>query len=821
MAEKRKRTKKNTTDETAQSRADAMIDPRKDDQTEERRSATTAAPPAKKRAPRKKAAAKRGEEVAPETEVSIEPSIEETAVARTSSDLPKAELDRLLAGEHSNPHAILGAHPMSLLGENGIMIRALIPSAERVECVLENGDVLEMTREAEGGRLSDLYSAFVGGATLPLSYRFRFHYKDGATWDRADPYRFLPTLGDVDLHLFNEGTHRQLWKKLGAHVRTMDGVRGVAFAVWAPNARRVSVVGDFCGWDGRVFPMRMMGSSGVWELFLPDIGPETLYKFELLTREGALRIKTDPFAAKLEQGTAAASIVQAEDRYQWNDAEWMQARRQVDYVRSPMSIYEVHLGSWARVPEHGNRPLSYREIAPRLADHVSAVGFTHVELMPVMEHPFYGSWGYQVSGYYAPTSRYGSPEDFRFLIDTLHQRGIGVILDWVPAHFPKDDFALRRFDGTALYEHEDPRLGEHPDWGTLIFNYGRAEVRNFLIANALYWLDEFHVDGLRVDAVASMLYLDYSRESGQWLRNRHGGRENLEAIEFIKQFNETVHAEVPGCLTIAEESTAWPGVTTPVSDGGLGFTFKWNMGWMHDTLAFFSRDPVHRRFHQDQITFAMLYEYSERFIMPLSHDEVVHLKGSLLSKMPGDEWQRLANLRLLLTYMFTRPGKKLVFMGTELASWAEWNHDTSLDWHLRDDPARAAFSRYVTRLATVYRDTPALWRDDPSWEGFAWIDVADKENSVVSYVRRSGAAHVVVLLNLTPVPRERYRVGVPGEGRYEILLASDASEWGGAGGSVNDVRSVATEPSPFHGYQQSIEVTLPPLGALVLAPAGA
>ena len=828
MSEKRKRTtKKRHPDEAGNGRPEAMIERPQDASTDEH-SASAAAPPAKKRAPRKKSAAKR----AAEREVSIEASVDqsatepqpvtdnradETALAGVPSDLRSAEVERLLAGEHSNPHAILGAHATSLLGESGVTVRALIPSAERVECVLENGVVLQMTREAEG--LSDLYATFVSGASLPLSYRLRFHYPDGATWDRADPYRFLPTLGDVDLHLFNEGTHRQLWKKLGAHVRTVDGVRGVAFAVWAPNARRVSVVGDFCGWDGRVFPMRMMGSSGVWELFVPDIGPETLYKFELLTREGALRIKTDPFAAKLEQGLAAASIVQAEDRYQWNDDAWMQTRRQADHVRSPMSIYEVHLGSWARVPEHGNRTLSYREIAPQLADHVSHLGFTHVELMPVMEHPFYGSWGYQVSGYYAPTSRYGSPEDFCFLIDTLHQRGIGVILDWVPAHFPKDDFALRRFDGTALYEHEDPRLGEHPDWGTLIFNYGRPEVRNFLVANALYWLNEFHADGLRVDAVASMLYLDYSRQSGQWLRNRQGGRENLEAITFLKQFNETVSAEAPGCITVAEESTAWPGVTTPVSDGGLGFTFKWNMGWMHDTLAYFSRDPVHRRFHQDQITFAMLYEYSERFIMPLSHDEVVHLKGSLLSKMPGDEWQRLSNLRLLLTYMFTRPGKKLVFMGTELASWSEWNHDTSLDWHLRGDPARAAFSRYVARLASVYRDTPALWRDDPSWEGFAWIDVADKENSVVSYVRRGGSSHVIVLLNLTPVPRERYRVGVPSEGRYEVLLASDATEWGGSG--LNDALSFSTEPATFHGYPQSIEVTLPPLGALVLAPSGA
>ncbi|HEY4131844.1 MAG TPA: 1,4-alpha-glucan branching protein GlgB, partial [Gemmatimonadaceae bacterium] len=504
----------------------------------------------------------------------------------------------------------------------------------------------------------------------------RFYYPDGAVWERVDPYRFLPTLGDVDLHLFNEGTHRQLWKKLGAHVRTMDGVNGVAFAVWAPNARRVSVIGDFCGWDGRVFPMRSLGSSGVWELFIPEIGPGSLYKFELLTRDGSLRVKTDPFAFKMEQFPGDASIVELEELYRWRDDGWMRGRTTRDPVRSPLSIYEVHLGSWARVPEEGSRLLTYREIAPRLVEHVQKLGFTHVELLPVMEHPFYGSWGYQVSGYFAPTSRYGTPDDLRYFVDLLHENGIGVILDWVPAHFPKDDFALRRFDGTALYEHEDPRLGEHPDWGTLIFNYGRAEVRNFLIANALYWLDEFHVDGLRVDAVASMLYRDYSRKAGQWLPNKHGGRENLEAIDFLRQFNETVQTEVRGAMTIAEESTAWPGVTTPIRDGGLGFTFKWNMGWMHDTLTYFSLDPVHRRFHQDQLTFAMLYEYSERFIMPLSHDEVVHLKGSLLAKMSGDEWQKLANLRVLLAYMFTRPGKKLMFMGTELGPWSEWSHDT-------------------------------------------------------------------------------------------------------------------------------------------------
>ena len=757
---------------------------------------STEAPP-KKRAPRKQPASKSA-----------------AASAHRAPVIAQDDLRRLLAGEHAHPHSILGAHPMTVGSESGVVIRALIPNAMRAEVVFDDDRAMPMTRDAEG--LSDLYTVFLPGASLPLAYRFRFYYADGAVWDRGDPYRFLPTLGDVDLHLFNEGTHRELWKKLGAHVRTMEGVEGVGFAVWAPNARRVSVVGDFCGWDGRVFPMRMMGSSGVWELFLPDIGPEALYKFELLTREHAIRVKTDPFAAKMEQAPGVASIVQADDSYTWNDEAWMKARRTADLVRSPVSIYEVHLGSWARVPEDGNRVLSYREMAPRLAEHVASFGFTHVELLPVMEHPFYGSWGYQVSGYYAPSSRYGTPDDFRFFVDTLHQHGIGVILDWVPAHFPKDDYALRRFDGTALYEHEDPRLGEHPDWGTLIFNYGRTEVRNFLVANALYWLNEFHTDGLRVDAVASMLYLDYSRRSGEWMRNRYGGRENLEAIAFLKQFTETVHAEAPGCVTIAEESTAWPGVTTPVNEGGLGFTFKWNMGWMHDTLAYFSRDPVHRRFHHDQLTFAMLYEYSERFIMPLSHDEVVHLKGSMLSKMPGDEWQKFANLRLLLAYMFTRPGKKLLFMGTELASWNEWNHDASLDWHLRDDPNRAAFGRFVTKLGALYKGTAALWREDSSWEGFSWIDVSDKENSVISYVRRAGGSHAIVALNLTPVPRERYRIGVPGSGMYDRVLSSDDQEWGGSGYAA--FQTVRADGSPFHGYAQSIEITLPPLSAIVLTP---
>jgi 1,4-alpha-glucan branching enzyme len=739
------------------------------------------------------------------------------AAAPRPTDLlpPPHELARLLAGEHAQPHDILGAHALSVGDTSGVVFRALMPNARAAEAVLEDGRLIPLDVVVSG--LTNVYCGFAADATLPLPYRLRFHFADGAVWERDDPYRFMPTLGDVDLHLFGEGTHRRLWEKLGAHLRTMDGIEGVSFAVWAPNAKRVSVVGDFCGWDGRIFPMRSMGASGVFELFVPEIKPGALYKFELVTPQGMIRVKTDPYAFKLEQSPGTASIVQAEGAYEWADRAWMERRAgkgHWDVLHEPVLIYEVHLGSWARVPEQGDRPLSYREIAPRLAEHVSRLGFTHVEMLPVMEHPFYGSWGYQVSGYYAPTSRHGTPDDFRFLVDTLHQHGIGVILDWVPAHFPKDDYALRRFDGTALYEHADPRLGEHPDWGTLIFNYGRNEVRNFLVANALFWLEEFHADALRVDAVASMLYLDYSRKAGEWMRNRFGGRENLEAVEFLKQFNQTIQDETPGCFTVAEESTAWPNVTKPANEGGLGFTFKWNMGWMHDTLEYFTKDPIYRPHHHDQLTFAMMYEYSEHFIMPLSHDEVVHLKGSLYHKMPGDHWQKLANLRLLLAYMLTRPGKKLLFMGTELATPAEWNHDTSLDWHLLQEPQRAEFHEYVRRLGHIYRDHAAFWREDPSWEGFCWVDVADRANSVISYVRRAGDQHAVVALNLTPVPRESYRIGVPDGGTYVKLLSSDDPQWGGSGHGAFE--QLNTESSPFHGYPQSVALTLPPLGAVVL-----
>jgi len=724
------------------------------------------------------------------------------------------DLARLLAGEFASPHSILGAHPIKVGRASGVVVRAMMPDAVGAECLLEDGRVESL--QCVGNGMVNLFAGVLPDAKLPLAYRVRFHFADGATLERIDPYRFLPTLGEVDLHLFNEGTHRRLWEKLGAHQRTMDDVDGVSFAVWAPSARRVSVVGDFNNWDGRVFPMRVMGSSGVWEIFLPGVRPGALYKFEILTREGAIRPKTDPFAFKIEQHPGTASIVEHVGQYQWGDDAWLAARAKQDPHRAPMSVYEVHLGSWARVPHEDNRPLTYREIAPRLAEHVRHLGFTHVELLPVMEHPFYGSWGYQVSGYYAPTSRYGTPDDFRFFVDTLHQAGIGVILDWVPAHFPRDDFALRRFDASALFEHEDSRLAEHPDWGTLIFNYGRTEVRNFLIANAVFWLTEFHADGLRVDAVASMLYLDYSRKAGEWLPNQHGGRENIEAIEFLRQTNEVIHAEAPHCITVAEESTAWPGVSRPVRDGGLGFTFKWNMGWMHDTLLYFEKNPVHRRHHQDTLTFAMLYEYTEHFIMPLSHDEVVHGKGSLLSKMPGDPWQRFANLRLLLAYMFTRPGKKLLFMGSELATWNEWNHEASVDWHLLDYQPHADFMRFVARLARVYTSHDAFWRDDPNWKGFTWIDTADHNSSVMSYARGVGGDQIVVVLNLTPVPRQRYRIGVPWHGVYGKLLSTDDVEWGGSGFASFD--SLNAELVGMHGYGQSIELDLPPLAALVLAP---
>jgi len=719
--------------------------------------------------------------------------------------------ERLLAGEHVDPHAILGAHPATVNGVAGVVIRVFHPDATAAEIVPATAPPVPLVPDGDSG----LFAVFLPDVTLPLIYRVRFHFADGSLWEHVDPYRFLPTFGDLDLHLVGEGSHHRLWERLGAHPMRVDGVDGVAFAVWAPTARRVSVVGDFCRWDGRLLPMRQLGSSGIFELFVPGVEAGILYKYEILTLERALRLKTDPLATATERPPATAARVARPDTYRWNDTEWMAARRWHEFRRDPILIYEVHLASWARVPEEGCRPLTYREIAPRLVEHVRSMGFTHIQLLPIMEHPFDGSWGYQVTGYFAPTARFGTPDDFRFFVDTCHQAGIGVILDWVPGHFPKDDFALRRFDGTALYEHEDPRQGEHPDWGTLIFNYGRAEVRNFLVANALYWLEIFHIDGLRVDAVASMLYLDYGRESGQWIPNPYGGHENLDAIEFLRTFNATIALTHPDCFTIAEESTSWSGVTRPAHEGGLGFTFKWNMGWMHDTLEYFAKDAVYRCYHQDDLTFAMLYEHSERFINPLSHDEVVHGKGSLLKKMPGDTWQKFANLRLLFTYQYTRPGKILLFMGTELAPEREWNYAESLDWHLGQDPLRAGLRRFFEDLGRMYRESPCLWRSDPDPHGFQWIDCSDRDSSVVSYARCDGNDHLVVVLNMTPVPRGDYRIGAPCPGTYVVRFSSDDPRYGGSEMQVPG--RVRTEPVAFHGRPQSVRLQLPPLGALVLA----
>jgi len=731
-----------------------------------------------------------------------------------------SEVDPVLGGDPAlvtllvedrihEPHALLGAHAARLGETDGVVVRGYHPDA--VEATLVYGTELVSMKPLGNG----LFAAFVPAVQPPIAYRLRFHFADGQVWERQDPYRFLPTLGPLDQYLFGEGTHSNLWRVLGAHLRVVDQVRGTAFSVWAPNAKRVSLVGDFNRWDGRLFPMRALGSSGVWELFVPDVEAGALYKFEIKTQEGALRLKTDPFAREMELPPATASRVN-ESHYSWGDDAWMKARAGRDIRREPVSIYEVHLGSWARVPEDGHRWLTYREIAPRLVAHVQKLGFTHIELMPIAEHAFYPSWGYQVTGYFAPTSRYGRPDDFRYFVDYCHQHGIGVITDWVPAHFPKDDFSLRRFDGTALYEHEDSRLGEHPDWGTLIFNYGRREVRNFLIANALYWLQEYHLDGLRVDAVASMLYLDYSRKSGEWLPNPYGGRENLDAIEFLRECNTVIHREVPGAFTVAEESTAWGGITRPASEGGLGFTFKWNMGWMHDTLAFFSKEPVHRKFHVDQLTFAMLYEHTEVFINSISHDEVVHGKSSLIDKMPGDLWQKLANLRLFYTYQYTRPGKQLLFMGAEFGQHNEWNCDTSLDWHLADEPQRRAMGEFLSELSKLYRATPAFWRADTAAGSFEWIDCSDRDNTVLSFMRRDGNDVAVVVMNFTPVPRENYRIGVPLPGRYVERLSTDDLRFGGS--EFETLTVVEADPISAHGRDHSVKLKIPPLGALILMP---
>jgi len=631
-----------------------------------------------------------------------------------------------------------------------------------------------------------------------------------------------PWLTDYDLHLFGEGNHQRAYEKFGAHCGNADGRPGVHFAVWAPNGGAVSVVGDFNQWRPGANPLHLHAQAGVWEGFVPDLGSGTLYKYHIVSRSSEYAVdKADPYGFAAEIRPQTASRVWDLHAYEWNDTAWMAGRAARNALDRPISIYEVHLGSWRRVPEEGNRSLTYREMASQLADYVHAAGFTHVEFLPVVEHPFDGSWGYEAIGYFAPTSRFGTPADFMYLVDYLHQRDIGVILDWVPAHFPKDEAGLGYFDGTHLYEHADPRLGEHPEWNTLVFNYGRPEVRGFLTSNALFWLDKYHVDGLRVDAVASMLYLDYGRGAGQWLPNRYGGKENLDAIDFLRHMNEKVYQEFPDCLTIAEESTAWPRVSRPTYVGGLGFGLKWNMGWMHDMLEYLSQDPVHRRYHHNRLTFSLVYAFSENFILPLSHDEVVYGKGSLLAKMPGDEWRKFANLRLLFGYQFGHPGKKLLFMGDEFGQWNEWNHDSSLDWHMLQYPFHSGLQRWVRDLNTFYRGEPSLHQLDFEPAGFEWIDCNDFERSVVAFIRRGrdGSGPSLFAFNFTPIPRSNYRLGVPQGGLWRESLNSDAPLYGGSGqGNIGGVEAV---PLPLHGRPYSLTVTLPPLGVVVFQPADA
>ena len=711
----------------------------------------------------------------------------------------------LMSGRYGDPFGVLGIHQAG----GSRVIRTLQPHAERVSIIDNQGTVLsDMERVHPDG---------IFAALMPprlRHYRLRLTTTVGDTVDIEDPYRFPTTLGDMDLYLLGEGSDKQIYTKLGAQPRTVLGISGTRFAVWAPNASRVSVIGDFNDWDGRRHAMRLHPGNGLWEIFIPGIGSGEKYKFELVDQKGRLLpLKNDPFGHFHEPPPGNASIVFA-GQHQWSDIQWMQRRATGPALDRPISIYEVHLGSWRRRPQDNDRYLSYRELADELVDYVNDMGFTHIELLPVSEHPFDGSWGYQPIGMYAPTHRFGNPDDFRYFVDRCHAASIGVIVDWVPAHFPRDEHGLRRFDGTALYEHEDPRKGEHADWGTLIFNFGRREVINYLIGSALYWIDEFHIDALRVDAVASMLYLDYSREDGEWVPNEFGGNENLEAVAFLKRLNTELHAH--GATSYAEESTAWPGVSRPVDQGGLGFTFKWNMGWMNDTLSYMGEDPVHRKHHHDKMTFGLVYAFNENFVLPLSHDEVVHGKRSLLGRMPGDEWQRFANLRAYFASMYAHPGKKLLFMGSELAPYDEWNHDRSLDWHLLDYAPHHGVQALVRDLNALYRSTPALYEIDFTDAGFEWINWGDRDNSVFSWLRRDASGNFVICVsNMTPVVRHDFRIGVPAGGRYRELLNTDDARYGGSGVLNGELDASNTG---VHGREYSVGLTLPALATVIVGP---
>jgi len=750
------------------------------------------------------------------------PEQRSTKTATAPAKPPKSQLDlaidALVIGRNADPFALLGPHPVETPSGNRWVLRTFHPGA--VSASIRFADA-QTAMAANKLRPEGFFEATLPETQqdrpAPASYRIQYRFASGAAYEPYDTYAFPFVLSEFDLYLMGEGRHYDTYDKLGAHIVTLAGVAGVNFAVWAPSAQRVSVAGDFNHWDGRMHPMRARGSSGVWELFVPELGEGAIYKYEIIGPDGNMvPLKADPYAFRAEVRPQTGSIVADLNAYKWQDAQWMTQRSQINWLEKPISIYEVHLGGWRRIPDENNRWLTYRELGDQLIPYVKDLGYTHIELLPIMEHPFDGSWGYQTIGYFAATSRHGTPAEFMEFIDRCHHAGVGVLLDWTPAHFPRDTHGLAQFDGTHLYEHADPRQGSHPDWGTLVYNYGRNEVQNYLISNALFWLDKYHIDGLRVDAVASMLYLDYSRKPGEWIPNQFGGRENLYAIAFLKRLNEVAYERFPGLLTIAEESTAWPSVSRPTYLGGLGFSLKWNMGWMNDTLAYFSTDPIHRKYHQNKLTFSLLYAFTENFVLPFSHDEVVHGKNSLLHKMPGDLWQQFANLRLLYGYQYAHPGKKLLFMGQEFAQRSEFSEDCSLDWHLLQHDSHRGIQHLISDLNKLFAAESALHQVDFDWRGFEWLDCNDADNSVFSFLRRGKQPEdlFVVVLNATPVVRPGYRIGVPQAGFYQEALNTDSAIYGGS--NVGNMGGIQAAPAPHMGRTHSLTMTLPPLAATFL-----
>lgn len=729
--------------------------------------------------------------------------------------ISKAMVEKIIRNEHHDPFRILGPHEIEINGRKKWVVRAFIPDSTEVYLINPKNRKEYRMHPVHHAHFFEL---ILKGYKKLFMYQFHIFGTNGKERIVHDPYFFLPPIAEYDMYLFGQGDHHKIYEKLGAHPMVREGITGVQFAVWAPDARNVSVIGDFNDWHGGKHQMRSLGQSGIWELFIPDIGENEIYKYEVKTQAGHIYEKADPYAFHSEVRPRSGSIVVNINKYQWHDEEWLVKRRETDPLKIPISIYEVHLGSWKRKPEEDHRFLSYCELADELVNYVKEMGYTHIELLPVAEHPLDASWGYQVLGYYAPTSRFGRPEDFMYFVDQCHQNNIGVIIDWVPAHFPRDPHGLSYFDGSFLYEHADPRKGEHADWGTKIFNFGRNEVRNFLIANALFWFDKYHIDGIRVDAVASMLYLDYSRQEGEWVPNQFGGRENLEAIAFLKRLNELIFSYYPGALSVAEESTAWPGVSRPTYLGGLGFNFKWNMGWMNDFLSYFSQDPVHRKYHHNMITFALLYAFHENFILVVSHDEVVHGKRSILDKMPGDMWQKFANLRALFGFMFGHPGKKLLFMGSEFGQWQEWTQDHSLDWHLLQYEPHQKLQKFVKDMNHLYRTEPALYEIDFEHHGFEWIDFLDSDNSIIAFIRKATNPkdYLAFICNFTPVYRENYRIGVPMHAFYNEIMNSDSeSYWGSNKGNFGGIWS---EEIPWHGRPFSLNLKVPPLSTVIFKP---